>query len=323
MKNMNNTQNLLESMNGMSLEAILRLVSLQTAESIAHYVNTRKNGIKSNNSSNDIIVMEDIPLNVDDVTQINGSETENVDETDIEVEDVESKIDLNTIFATRDVKLIKDRREIISSRNSKRAVSDIDKVGAKHYKEPVQTVIQLYVNGKAKKTVIEFESISSCIKSLTGCNKKSNICNKFIQRLKSKEFEGFAIENEPNSMWKIIEISGMSLDEYKEHKRNQKRQKSKDKNAENTQSDMNVTNNTETELMTTKDKKSKKHKKVFKYTYNEDGNPSTTITKTYNKRIDFINEHFGNESDEMKNKIKQRLSSKNSFGNWTEVRINK
>lgn len=320
---MNNTQNLLESMNGMSLEAILRLVSLQTAESIAHYVNTRKNGIKSNNSSNDIIVMEDIPLNVDDVTQINGSETENVDETDIEVEDVESKIDLNTIFATRDVKLIKDRREIISSRNSKRAVSDIDKVGAKHYKEPVQTVIQLYVNGKAKKTIIEFESISSCIKSLTGCNKKSNICNKFIQRLKSKEFEGFAIENEPNSMWKIIEISGMSLDEYKEHKRNQKRQKSKDKNAENTQSDMNVTNNTETELMTTKDKKSKKHKKVFKYTYNEDGNPSTTITKTYNKRIDFINEHFGNESDEMKNKIKQRLSSKNSFGNWTEFRINK
>ena len=315
---MNNTQNLLESMNGMSLEEIIRFVSLQTAESIAHYENTRKNGIKLSNSSNDDIVMEDIPLNVDDVTQINGS--------DIEVEDVENKIDLNTIFATSDVKLIKERREIISSRNSKRAVSDIDKVGKKHYKEPLQTVIQLYVNGKAKKTIIEFESISSCIKSLTGCSKKSNICNKFIQRIKSKEFEGFAIENEPNSMWKIIEISGMSLDEYKEHKRNQKRQKAKDNNAEsaeNTQSDVNVTNNTETEVKTTKDKKSKKQKKAFKYTYNEDGNPSTTITKTYNKRIDFINEHFGNESDEMKNKIRQRLSSKNSFGNWTEIRINK
>lgn len=320
---MNNTQNLLENMNGMSLQEFMRLVSLQTAESIAHYVNTRKKGINLNNSSNDVIVMEDIPLNVDDVTQINGSETENVEETDIEVEDVENKIDLNTIFATRDVKLIKERREIISSRNSKRAVSDIDKVGVEHYKEPVQTVIQLYVNGKAKKTIIEFESISSCIKSLTGCSKKSNICNKFIQRLKSKEFEGFTIENEPNAMWKIIEISGMSLDEYKEHKRNQKRQKSKDKNAENTQSDVNVANNTETEVKTTKDKKSKKHKKAFKYTYNEDGNPSTTITKTYNKRIDFINEHFGNESDEMKNKIKQRLSSKKSFGNWTEVRVNK
>ena len=303
---MNNTQNLLESMNGMSLQEFMRLVSLQTAESIAHYVNTRKSGIKSNNSSNEVIVMEDIPLNVDDVTQINGSETENV-------EDVENKVDLNTIFATRDVQLIKDRREIIASRNSKRAVSDVDKVGAKHYKEPVQTVIQLYVNGKAKKTIIEFESISSCIKSLTGCNKKSSICNKFIQRLKSKEFEGFAIENEPNSMWKIIEISGMSLDEYKEHKRNQKREKSKDKNAENAQSDV---NDTET-------KKSKRQKKVFKYTYNENGNPSTTITVTFNKRIDFINEHFGNESDEMKNKIRQRLSSKNSFGNWTEVRINK
>lgn len=250
-----------------------------------------------------VSLMEDIPLNVDDVTQINGS--------DIEVEDVENKIDLNAIFATRDVKLIKDRREMISSRNSKRAVSDIDKVGEKHYKEPVQTVIQLYVNGKAKKTIIEFESISSCIKSLTGCNKKSNICNKFIQRLKSKEFEGFAIENEPNSMWKIIEISGMSLDEYKEHKRNQKRQKAKDKNAENAQSDV---NDTET-------KKSKRQKKVFKYTYNENGNPSTTITVTYNKRIDFINEHFGNESDKMKNKIKQRLSNKGSFGNWTEVRV--
>lgn len=313
---MNNTQNLLENMNGMSLQEFMRLVSLQTAESIAHYVNTRKNGIKSNNSSNDVIVMEDIPLNVDDVTQINGSETENAEETDIVVEDVENKIDLNTIFATADVKLIKKRREVISSRNSKRAVSDIDKVGKEHYKEPVQTVIQLYVNGKAKKTIIEFESISSCIKSLTGCNKKSNICNKFIQRLKSKEFEGFAIENEPNSMWKIIEISGMSLDEYKEHKRNQKRQKAKDKNAEsadNTQSDV---NKTET-------KKSKRQKKVFKYTYNENGNPSTTITVTYNKRIDFINEHFGNESDKMKNKIKQRLSNKGSFGNWTEVRVNK
>lgn len=79
---MNNTQNLLENMNGMSLEEIIRLVSLQTAESIAHYVNTCKNGIKSNNSSNDVIVMEDIPLNVDDVTQINGSETENVEETE-------------------------------------------------------------------------------------------------------------------------------------------------------------------------------------------------------------------------------------------------
>ena len=152
--------------------------------------------------------------------------------------------------------------DIISSRNSKRAVSDIDKVGAKHYKEPVQTVIQLYVNGKAKKTTIEFESISSCIKSLTGCNKKSNICNKFIQRLKSKEFEGFAIENEPNSMWKIIEISGMTLDEYKEHKRNQKRQKAKDKNAENAENTQSDVNNTET-------KNSKRHKKVFKYTYNE------------------------------------------------------
>lgn len=316
MKNMNNTQNLLENMNGMSLQEFMRLVSLQTAESIAHYVNTRKNGIKSNNSSNDIIVMEDIPLNVDDVVQITGSETKNAEETDIEAEDVENKVDLNTIFATSDVKLIKERREIISSRNSKRAVSDIDKVGAKHYKEPVQTVIQLYVNGKAKKTTIEFESISSCIKSLTGCNKKSNICNKFIQRLKSKEFEGFAIENEPNSMWKIIEISGMSLDEYKEHKRNQKRQKAKDKNAENAENTQSDVNNTET-------KKSKRHKKVFKYTYNENGNPSTTITKTYNKRIDFINEHFGNESDEMKNKIKQRLSNKGSFGNWTEIRINK
>lgn len=303
---MNNTQNLLENMNGMSLQEFMRLVSLQTAESIAHYVNTRKNGIKSNSSSNDVIVMEDIPLNVDDVIQINGSETENV-------EDVENKIDLNEIFATRDVNLIKNRREVISSRNSKRAVSDVDKVGKEHYKEPVQTVIQLYVNGKAKKTIIEFESISSCIKSLTGCNKKSNICNKFIQRLKSKEFEGFAIENEPNSMWKIIEISGMSLDEYKEHKRNQKREKAKEKNAENAQSDV---NDTET-------KKSKRQKKVFKYTYNENGNPSTTITVTFNKRIDFINEHFGNESDEMKNKIKQRLSNKNSFGNWTEVRVNK
>lgn len=310
---MNNTQNLLENMNGMSLEEIIRLVSLQTAESIAHYVNTRKNGIKSNNSSNDVIVMEDIPLNVDDVTQINGSETKNVEETNIEAEDVENKVDLNAIFATADVKLIKKRREIISSRNSKRAVSDIDKVGAKHYKEPVQTVIQLYVNGKAKKTIIEFESISSCIKSLTGCNKKSNICNKFIQRLKSKEFEGFAIENEPNSMWKIIEISGMSLDEYKEHKRKQKREKAKDKNAENAQSDV---NDTET-------KKSKRQKKVFKYTCNENGNPATTITVTYNKRIDFINEHFGNESDEMKKKIEQRLSKKNSFGNWIEVRVNK
>lgn len=318
---MNNTQNLLENMNGMSLEEIIRFVSLQTAESIAHYENTRKNGIKLNNSSNDVIVMEDIPLNVDDVTQINGSETENAEETDIEVEDVETKIDLNTIFATRDVKLIKERREIISSRNSKRAVSDIDKVGKKHYKEPLQTVIQLYVNGKAKKTIVEFESISSCIKSLTGCSKKSNICNKFIQRLKSKEFEGFNIENEPNSMWKIIEISGMPLDEYKEHKRNQKRQKSKDKNAENAQSDVNATNDTETDANNTKDKKSKKHKKAFKYTYNENGNPSTTITATYNKRIDFINEHFGNESEEMKNKIKQRLSSKKSFGNWTEVRV--
>lgn len=270
-----------------------------------------------------VSLMEDIPLNVDDVTQINGSETENAEEMNIETEDVESKIDLNAIFATRDVNLIKDRREIIASRNSKRAVSDIDKVGEEHYKEPVQTVIQLYVNGKAKKTIIEFESISSCIKSLTGCNKKSNICNKFIQRLKSKEFEGFAIENEPNSMWKIIEISGMSLDEYKEHKRNQKREKAKEKNAENAQSDVNVTNDTETDANTTKDKKSKRQKKVFKYTYNEDGNPSTTITKTYNKRIDFINEHFGNESDKMKNKIRQRLSKKNSFGNWTEVRVNK
>lgn len=306
---MNNTQNLLENMNGMSLQEFMRLVSLQTAESIAHYVNTRKNGIKSNSSSNDVIVMEDIPLNVDDVIQINGSETENV-------EDVENKVDLNEIFATRDVNLIKDRREVISSRNSKRAVSDIDKVGAKHYKEPVQTVIQLYVNGKAKKTIIEFESISSCIKSLTGCNKKSNICNKFIQRLKSKEFEGFAIENEPNSMWKIIEISGMSLDEYKEHKRNQKREKVKEKNAESAENTQSNVNNTET-------KKSKRQKKVFKYTCNENGNPATTITVTYNKRIDFINEHFGNESDEMKNKIKQRLSKKNSFGNWIEVRVNK
>lgn len=303
---MNNTQNLLESMNGMSLQEFMRLVSLQTAESIAHYVNTRKSGVKSNNSSNEVIVMEDIPLNVDDVTQINGSETENV-------EDVENKVDLNEIFATRDVNLIKKRREVISSRNSKRAVSDVDKVGKEHYKEPVQTVIQLYVNGKAKKTIIEFESISSCIKSLTGCNKKSNICNKFIQRLKSKEFEGFAIENEPNSMWKIIEISGMSLDEYKEHKRNQKREKAKEKNAENAQSDV---NDAET-------KKSKRQKKVFKYTYHENGNPSTTITETFNKRIDFINKHFGNESDEMKNKIRQRLSNKNSFGNWTEVRVNK
>lgn len=303
---MNNTQNLLESMNGMSLQEFMRLVSLQTAESIAHYVNTRKSGVKSNNSSNEVIVMEDIPLNVYDVTQINGSETENV-------EDVENKVDLNEIFATRDVNLIKKRREVISSRNSKRAVSDVDKVGKEHYKEPVQTVIQLYVNGKAKKTIIEFESISSCIKSLTGCNKKSNICNKFIQRLKSKEFEGFAIENEPNSMWKIIEISGMSLDEYKEHKRNQKREKAKEKNAENAQSDV---NDAET-------KKSKRQKKVFKYTYHENGNPSTTITETFNKRIDFINKHFGNESDEMKNKIRQRLSNKNSFGNWTEVRVNK
>lgn len=317
---MNNTQNTLktmkENMNGMSLEEIIRLVSLQTAESIAHYVNTCKNGIKSNNSSNDVIVMEDIPLNVDDVTQINGSETENVEETNINVEDVENKVDLNAIFATRDVKLIKDRRKIIASRNSKRAVSDVSKVGVKHYKEPVQTVIQLYVNGKAKKTIIEFESISSCIKSITGCNKKSNICNKFIQRIKSKDFEGFAIENEPNSMWKIIEISGMSLDEYKEHKRNQKREKSKDKNAENAENAQYDVNNTET-------KESKKRKKKFKYTYNENGNPSTTITVTYNKRIDFIKEHFGNESDEMKKKIEQRLSNKNSFGNWTEVRIDK
>ena len=111
-------------------------------------------------------------------------------------------------------------------------------------------------------------------------------------------------------MWKIIEISGMSLDEYKEHKRNQKREKAKDKNAENAE-------NAQSE------KKSKRQKKVFKYTYNEDGNPSTTITETFNKRIDFINKHFGNESDKMKNKIRQRLSSKNSFGNWTEVRIDK
>lgn len=313
---MNNTQNLSEKMNGMSLEDIIRLISLQTAESIAHYENTRKNGAKFYNSSHNDIVVEDIPLNVDDVTQINGSKTENVEEMNIEVEDAESKIDLNTIFATRDIKLIKERREIISSRNSKRAVSDIDKVGEEHYKEPIQTVIQLYVNGKAKKTIIEFESISSCIKSLTGCNKKSNICNKFIQRLKSKDFEGFNIENEPNSMWKIIEISGMSLDEYKEHKRNQKRQKSKDKNAESVE-------NTQSDANTTKTKKSKKHKKAFKYTYNENGNPSTTITATYKKRIDFINEHFGNESEEMKKKIKQRLSNKGSFGNWTEVRIDK
>lgn len=313
---MNNTQNLSENMNGMSLEEIIRLISLQTAESIAHYENTRKNGIKFYNSSSNDIVMEDIPLNVDDVTQINGSEPETVEETNIEVEDVENKIDLNTIFATRDVKLIKDRREIIASRNSKRAVSDIDKVGEEHYKEPVQTVIQLYVNGKAKKTIIEFESISSCIKSLTGCNKKSNICNKFIQRLKSKDFEGFNIENEPNSMWKIIEISGMSLDEYKEHKRNQKRQKAKDKNAENAENAQSDVNDTET-------KKSKKRKNKFKYTYNENGNPSTTITKTYNKRIDFINEHFGNESDKMKKKIEQRLSKNHSFGNWTEVRLDK
>lgn len=310
---MNNPQNLLENMNGMSLKELIRFVSLQTAESIAHYVNTQKKGINSNNSATDDVVMEDIPLNVDDMIQINGSENENVEELNIEVENVENKINLNTIFATRDIKLIMERREMISSRNSKRAVSDIDKVGEKHYKEPVQTIIQLYVNGKAKKTTIEFESISSCIKSLTGCKKKSNICNKFIQRLKSKDFEGFAIENEPKSMWKIIEIGGMSLDEYKEHKRNQKIQKAKDRNAENTQSDAN----------TTKTKESKKQKKAFKYTYNENGNPSTKITVTYNKRTEFINEHFGNESDDMKKKIEQRLSKKNSFGNWIEVRINK
>lgn len=313
---MNNPQTLLENMNGMSLKELIRFVSLQTAESIAHYINTRKNGINLNNSTTDDVVMEDIPLNVDDMIQINDSENENVEELNIEVENVENKIDLNTIFATRDIKLIMERREMISSRNSKRAVSDIDKVGEEHYKEPVQTVIQLYVNGKAKKTIIEFESISSCIKSLTGCNKKSNICNKFIQRLKSKDFEGFAIENEPKSMWKIIEIGGMSLDEYKEHKRNQKIQKAKDRNAENAE-------NTQSDVNTTKTKESKKQKKAFKYTYNENGNPLTKITVTYNKRTEFINEHFGNESDDMKKKIEQRLSKKNSFGNWIEVRINK
>ncbi len=315
---MNNTQNLSEMLGNIqpseiNSEFIIRMYrERQKAENdlflgIIKYIDEKSAQIPA------VSLMEDIPLNVDDVTQINGSETENVEETVINAEDVENKVDLNAIFATRDVKLIKDRRDIIASRNSKRAVSDIDKVGAENYKEPVQTVIQLYVNGKAKKTIIEFESISSCIKSLTGCNKKSSICNKFIQRLKSKEFEGFAIENEPNSMWKIIEICGMSLDEYKEHKRNQKREKAKEKNAENAQSDV---NNTET-------KKSKKHKKKFKYTCYENGNPSTTITATYNKRIDFINEHFGNESDEMKKKIEQRLSRKNSFGNWTEVRIDK
>jgi hypothetical protein len=251
------------------------------------------------------IVMEDIPLNVDDVTQINGTGEED--------ESKKPKLNINEILATGDWKLIMSRKE-----ENKESVNRYNMLENKNktYKTPKTVVVQLYTKNKPTQTIIKFHSIGGCIYALLGL--KGDPKDTILQKLGNKSFDGtFKIENQPNSMWKIIEIGDLPFDEYQKMCRanNNNRNNKKKKNDNN---DSNVSNANENPAS---ESKQVKKKKQWLFTYKEINKPETQ--RIYNQLSQFIDEFYPDSTPDEKTRIMNSLNNKRSYENWTAVRLDK
>lgn len=302
---MNNTQNLSEMLsniqaNEINSEFIIRIYKeKQKADNdfllgIIKYIDEKS--VQTPET-----IMEDIPLNVDDVTQINGTEEE--------AESEKPKLNINEILATGDWKLIMSRKE-----ENKESVNRYNMLENKNktYKTPKTVVVQLYTKNKPTQTIIKFHSIGGCIYALLGL--KGDPKDTILQKLGNKSFDGtFKIENQPNSMWKIIEIGDLPFDEYQKICRaNNNKKKKKTDDIDN--NDSNVNENSES-----KPKQVKKDKWLF--TYKETNKPETQ--RTFKTLGAFVNEFYPDLTDKEKTKIVNRLNNTHSYENWTAVRLDK
>lgn len=302
---MNNTQNLSEMLSNIqpnenSLELIIRMYKEKQKADHDLFFGILKYLDEKSVQIPDVTVMEDIPSFRDDLPQLN--------ETEEESESTKPKLNINEILATGDKKLIMSRKE--ETKDSVNRYVMLENKNKK-YKMPKTVVVQLYKKDKPTQTIIKFDSIGGCIYALFGMRGKPK--DNILQKLGNKSFDGtFKIENQPNSMWKIIEIGGLPFDEYQKMCRANNNKKKTDVN------DNNVPNANETSE--SKSKQVKKKKKWL-FTYKESNKPATQ--RTFDTLPQFVEEFYPDLSAGEKQKIVNRLNGTHTYDNWTAIRLDK